>query len=580
MAPLSSRVMPSVTMRATRQTKLSARSEETRGRKRNRQKEVHNEPESISSPSLSRHRGCSRRRTLSTDVAPSQNKSPRLRSQIQRPSTPPRTPPRTPPNTPPKCAAARDMREVTRSVARCPTLRKRLPHDSAHAGIPPRKRNKIEQHNQAPSRESRELSPPQQTHAQMPLNVPVAHAFCGADNNLLPMDPASNSGAAQVPRQSARSTSGPAIDFAPTALLSGRVDASPISVESRSPSDHTEETPLKPEEEKCVSKDRCPPLSVLQGKWRSSYRKQSIVVDLIWLQINNKKASSFLKREGNIWTWFGWALVDVKVRALHWKKEDYEVVWKRIGHAPKLECKQFDLTGKTKAKRRLNSMDALGLLKRNFNVLNSVCKNPNTELYGLQFTQSKQGVFAACLLTRFPEKNMNIIVYIATRAPVQGVGLGGLLLQKVHAVPAHATGHQECDRWAALVCCSGTFDAALQWWQKRNYVNDVSEELGESNPFRNCSVLERGDQRKNVEPKPGKDMPVTTVDEEPDPVPICPVPAAQDDFEQTPKELQRNRLADEEWIMHKIQAEEKRFSKYFYIFQQKQKQKIGVGLWS
>eukprot|EP00397_Hematodinium_sp_SG-2012_P030396 GEMP01032197.1.p1 GENE.GEMP01032197.1~~GEMP01032197.1.p1 ORF type:complete len:436 (+),score=55.59 GEMP01032197.1:442-1749(+) len=398
MAPsLSSRAMPSTRTRATRQTKQAAQSEKKRGGKKNCPKQVravelvtnlhrsrsrsqHRGRNAHSSASC--HRGCSRSGgpshshsrsrsrstrltkrqrcsrssiqaskqatkladTLSPYAPPSRNKATPLCSRIQRPSTPP------------KCPATRDTRELTRAaplVTRSPASRKRSPRRAAQAVMHPCKRHKIEQEQliQAPSR--RELPkvvatqrmanaviqarflPPQQTLTQMSPSSPVAKASRGANTNLLSIDPAPNSGAAQVPsRQSARSVSEPAIHFASAAMLWGRGDASPISVESSSQPEHTEKTPLKPragaegekaEVEKYVFKDQCPPLSVLQGKWRSSFGDQRVIVDLIWLQMGGCKMRHVLKRDGNKWMWFGWTLVSFDEKALHWEKEDKEV---------------------------------------------------------------------------------------------------------------------------------------------------------------------------------------------------------------------------------------------------------------
>eukprot|EP00397_Hematodinium_sp_SG-2012_P002331 GEMP01002337.1.p1 GENE.GEMP01002337.1~~GEMP01002337.1.p1 ORF type:complete len:1069 (+),score=205.97 GEMP01002337.1:150-3356(+) len=246
----------------------------------------------------------------------------------------------------------------------------------------------------------------------------------------------------------------------------------------------------QPEAGQGISDGQCPLLSILQGTWSSSFRNDRVVVDLIWVYIRGQKSNHTLTRVKNMWRWSGWSLIEIQDGKLRWEKFGCIVVWTRVGPIPELQCNSFDLTGDESSPN--SGTKALRLLKRTFEISETVRTHANSELYGLEFTQSNEGVFAACLLLRAPNEKISMIIYFATRSPIQGLGFGKIMLERVMEAPVRAQGCGECKRWAAIVrrkTRSKTNDAAM-WWRKSNFVKDVTAELEDANPFEDCIALE------------------------------------------------------------------------------------------
>eukprot|EP00397_Hematodinium_sp_SG-2012_P008884 GEMP01008953.1.p1 GENE.GEMP01008953.1~~GEMP01008953.1.p1 ORF type:complete len:746 (+),score=143.85 GEMP01008953.1:262-2499(+) len=284
--------------------------------------------------------------------------------------------------------------------------------------------------------------------------------------------------------------------------------------------------------EKSVCDDKCPLLSALQGTWTSSSHHGHVMVDLMWVYIRGQVHKDMLTPKETEWTWNGWTLKETEEDTLRWKKNGIELVWTRVNLAPRLQCTHFDLGGPKRIGP--NAKRALVILKNKFVISAALLQNPNAELYGLEFTRSSKGVFASCLLLREPQTSVAMIVYIGARAQMEGFGIDEMMLEQVIRASAREPGYNKFNRFAALVSDEAP-NPKLDWWLERNFTKDITEELGDANPFSNCSVLECEQYQSILAEKQQDEAMLSYLFPAPDAVPI---------FEGAPRHAQKESRQD------------------------------------
>lgn len=249
--------------------------------------------------------------------------------------------------------------------------------------------------------------------------------------------------------------------------------------------------------------ERIIPLQKLQGEWISSYGDVRVCVDLLCVYMRTEKCKPKLQKRGNHWNWSGWTLTELieddegRSRTLRWeKKKENFITWTLVGESPKLEIRRLDIN----APMCPAASKAMRILTRTFVVKPKIKSNPRVEIYGLEFSGSTEGVFASCLIIR---DTVSAILYFATRPPLQALGFGQILLDGVMSYPtpteessvsdSDGSGEKkETNRWVAIVrektrkaACDST-----DWWNRRNFAKDSTDELDDYNPFDSCLVLE------------------------------------------------------------------------------------------
>jgi len=181
-----------------------------------------------------------------------------------------------------------------------------------------------------------------------------------------------------------------------------------------------------------------------------------------------------------------------KSKSLRWKNnQDTYVIWTLCGEQqPALELRRLDMT----APMSPSAAKALRLLNRTFEVSPKIKSNPRAELYGIEFSGSSEGVLASCLIVR---DVVNLVIYFATRPPLQALGFGQILLDRMMSLPPSEVSYGDgeelgSNRWVAIIRrktekveCDST-----SWWKGRHFVKDSTEELEECNPFHDCIALE------------------------------------------------------------------------------------------
>lgn len=245
--------------------------------------------------------------------------------------------------------------------------------------------------------------------------------------------------------------------------------------------------------------ERIIPLQKLQGQWISSFRDTRICVDLLCVYIRTQKCKQQLHKRRNRWRWFGWTLTELieddegKSKSLKWENQDTDttVIWTRYSEQePALELRRLDMT----APMNPSVNKAMKILNRTFEVSSKIKSNPRSELYGIEFSDSVEGIFACCLIVR---DVVNLVIYFATRPPLQGLGFGQILLDRVMSYPTEEVSYGDgeelgANRWVAIIrrktekaVCDST-----AWWKGRHFLKDSTEELEEYNPFDDCIALE------------------------------------------------------------------------------------------
>jgi len=232
------------------------------------------------------------------------------------------------------------------------------------------------------------------------------------------------------------------------------------------------------------------PLETLQGSWISSVGNEVLKVDLLWIYIRNIKCKKSLRLHHGNWRWMGWdlkriSLIDGK-KILFWKhdREEREIVWRQHENVPKLECLKLDVKGTDPTAQKAHA-----LLNRAFVLSEPVRDHEGAEMYALQYEGSIEGPFAAAIIVR---DCVNLLIYFATRAPLQGLGYGKVLLERVMSTTREDAHDPDANRWIAVIRkktklkkCDST-----GWWNAQSFVKDVSEELDDVNPFNDCILLE------------------------------------------------------------------------------------------
>eukprot|EP00397_Hematodinium_sp_SG-2012_P029756 GEMP01031464.1.p1 GENE.GEMP01031464.1~~GEMP01031464.1.p1 ORF type:complete len:212 (+),score=40.10 GEMP01031464.1:463-1098(+) len=182
----------------------------------------------------------------------------------------------------------------------------------------------------------------------------------------------------------------------------------------------------------------------------------------------------------------GWILMEVQNNTLRWEKNGVEVKWTRIGIQPEYACIHLPLPdnmGDPDAKK------AFALLRRNYAIADSMRDDPDADLFGLEFSHSMEGIFAACIILRDPYGAVNMIPYLATRVPVQGLGVEKILVDEVQEKAVF----DNCFRWIALVPPASSHEG--QWWSGK-FKKDVTEEMCGLMPFENCLAFEDVEEEK------------------------------------------------------------------------------------